>query len=129
MEKRQRKRFQHRNIDEGQMKDPNPLSDQNPAPEDVATLYSWANLHGAKYRDFSAARAQTREKARLRAEQALEEEQGGGPMETTGRIRGGACCRSGAACAIGSGAERTPRGVGIAASRGASATDRPMGRG
>jgi cellulose synthase operon protein YhjQ len=55
------------------MKDPNPLSDQNPAPEDVATLYSWANLHGAKYRDFSAARAQTREKSRLRAEQAVEE--------------------------------------------------------
>ena len=51
----------------------NPLSDQNGTPEDVATLYSWANLHGAKYRDFSAARAQTREKARLRAEQALEE--------------------------------------------------------
>src|ERR1700683_3610135 len=74
MEKRQRKRFQHRNIDEGQMKDPNPLSDQNPAPEDVATLYSWANLHGAKYRDFSAARAQTREKARLRTEQSVEEE-------------------------------------------------------
>src|SRR6202050_4897743 len=74
MEKRQRKRFQHRNIDEGQMKDPNPLSDQNETPEDVATLYSWANLHGAKYRDFSAARAQTREKARQRVEQAIEEE-------------------------------------------------------
>lgn len=55
------------------MKDPNPLSEQNAAAEDVATLYSWANLHGAKYRDFSAARAQTREKARLRAEQAIEE--------------------------------------------------------
>lgn len=55
------------------MKDPNPLSEQNAAQEDVATLYSWANLHGAKYRDFSAARAQTREKARLRAEQAMEE--------------------------------------------------------
>ena len=52
----------------------NPQSDQNATPEDVATLYSWANLHGAKYRDFSAARAQTREKARLRAEQALEED-------------------------------------------------------
>src|SRR5260370_42666113 len=25
-------------------------------PEDVAVLYSWANLHGAKYRDFSAPR-------------------------------------------------------------------------
>lgn len=47
---------------------------QNETPEDVATLYSWANLHGAKYRDFSASRAQTREKARLRAQHALEEE-------------------------------------------------------
>lgn len=57
------------------MKDINSQSDQHATPEDVATLYSWANLHGAKYRDFSAARAQTREKARLRAEQATEEEQ------------------------------------------------------
>ena len=31
-------------------------------------------LHGAKYRDFSASRAQTREKARQRVEQAMEEE-------------------------------------------------------
>jgi cellulose synthase operon protein YhjQ len=49
-------------------------SDPNETPEDVASLYSWANLHGAKYRDFSASRAQTREKARLRVEQAMEEE-------------------------------------------------------
>ena len=28
--------------------------------DDVATLYSWANLHGAKYRDFSASRQETR---------------------------------------------------------------------
>ncbi len=48
--------------------------DQNETPEDVATLYLWANLHGAKYRDFSASRAQTREKARQRVEQAIEEE-------------------------------------------------------
>ncbi|MGA9063397.1 MAG: cellulose synthase operon protein YhjQ/BcsQ [Terracidiphilus sp.] len=48
--------------------------DENETPEDVASLYSWANLHGAKYRDFSAARAQTREKARQRVEQAMEEE-------------------------------------------------------
>src|SRR5580700_9336530 len=65
----------HRSVDEGQMTDLNPQSDPNATPEDVATLYSWANLHGAKYRDFSAARAQTREKARLRAEQAQQEEQ------------------------------------------------------
>ncbi len=56
------------------MTDLNPLTDPDATPEDVATLYSWANLHGAKYRDFSAARAQTREKVRLRAEQANEEE-------------------------------------------------------
>ena len=57
------------------MTDRRPLYDQNETPEDVATLYSWANLHGAKYRDFSAARAQTREKARQRVLQAIEEEQ------------------------------------------------------
>jgi cellulose synthase operon protein YhjQ len=49
-------------------------TDQNGTPEDVATLYAWANLHGAKYRDFSASRAQAREKARLRMEAAMEEE-------------------------------------------------------
>ena len=48
--------------------------DKNVTPEDVASLYSWANLHGAKYRDFSVSRAQTREKARLRVQQAIEEE-------------------------------------------------------
>ncbi|HKF49703.1 MAG TPA: cellulose synthase operon protein YhjQ/BcsQ [Terracidiphilus sp.] len=47
-----------------------PLSEET--PEDVATLYSWANLHGAKYRDFSASRAQTREKARQRVQEAIE---------------------------------------------------------
>jgi cellulose synthase operon protein YhjQ len=57
------------------MTDRGPLYDQNETPEDVATLYSWANLHGAKYRDFSASRAQTREKARLRVLQAIEAEQ------------------------------------------------------
>jgi len=56
------------------MTDRNALADQNETPEDVATLYSWANLHGAKYRDFSVARAQTREKARLRVQEAIESE-------------------------------------------------------
>ena len=60
------------------MTDRRPPYDQNETPEDVATLYSWANLHGAKYRDFSASRAQTREKARLRVQQAIEEEQAQG---------------------------------------------------
>src|SRR5271165_6186184 len=50
-------------------------SDPNEPPEDVASLYSWANLHGAKYRDFTASRAQSREKARQRVEQAMEEDQ------------------------------------------------------
>lgn len=47
--------------------------------DDVATLYSWANLHGAKYRDFSASRQEMRTQMRQRAiaEQArLEHEQG-----------------------------------------------------
>lgn len=56
------------------MTDRNALIDPNETPEDVATLYSWANLHGAKYRDFSASRAQTREKARQRVEDVIEEE-------------------------------------------------------
>jgi cellulose synthase operon protein YhjQ len=57
------------------MTDRRALSDQAETPDDVATLYSWANLHGAKYRDFSAARAQTREKARLRVQDVIDEEQ------------------------------------------------------
>ncbi len=44
-------------------------------PEDVAVLYSWANLHGAKYRDFSASRREYRAQLRHRAaEQAHEQE-------------------------------------------------------
>ena len=56
------------------MTDRKALMDSNDTPEDVATLYSWANLHGAKYRDFSASRAQTREKARQRVQDAIEAE-------------------------------------------------------
>jgi len=56
------------------MKERDALPDQNEPPEDVASLYSWANLHGAKYRDFSASRAQMREKARQRLEKVIEEE-------------------------------------------------------
>jgi cellulose synthase operon protein YhjQ len=53
---------------------PKLLADQHETPEDVATLYSWANLHGAKYRDFSASRAEAREEARLRVEKVQAEE-------------------------------------------------------
>jgi cellulose synthase operon protein YhjQ len=49
-------------------------TDHNETPEDVATLYAWANLHGAKYRDFSVSRAETRESARLRVQDAIEQE-------------------------------------------------------
>ena len=44
-------------------------------PEDVATLYSWANLDGTRYRDFSANRARVREQARKRAQAAKVAEQ------------------------------------------------------
>src|ERR1700757_23188 len=57
------------------MTDRKALGDPNEPPEDVASLYSWANLHGAKYRDFSASRAQNREKARLQTQAAGEERQ------------------------------------------------------
>ena len=56
------------------MTDRKALYDSNETPEDVATLYSWANLHGAKYRDFSASRAQTRERARQRVQDAIDTE-------------------------------------------------------
>lgn len=56
------------------MTDQRAFGDPNETPEDVATLYSWANLHGAKYRDFSASRAQTREKARQRVQDAIDAE-------------------------------------------------------
>jgi cellulose synthase operon protein YhjQ len=36
-------------------------------PEDVAALYAWANLTGARYRDFSAVRRVQRARLRLRA--------------------------------------------------------------
>lgn len=40
-------------------------------PEDVAALYSWANLRGAKYRDYSASRREYRAQVRYRAAKAL----------------------------------------------------------
>ncbi len=46
-----------------------PLSTET--PEDVAVLYSWANLHGAKYRDFSASRREYRAQVRHRAAEDL----------------------------------------------------------
>lgn len=51
---------------------------ENEQADDVATLYSWANLHGAKYRDFSASRQEARAQLRQRvmgerARQSLED--------------------------------------------------------
>src|SRR3981189_2922879 len=43
-------------------------------PEDVAVLYSWANLHGAKYRDFSASRREYRAQLRHRAAEQIREQ-------------------------------------------------------
>jgi cellulose synthase operon protein YhjQ len=40
-------------------------------PEDVAVLYTWANLQGAKYRDYSASRREYRAQVRYRAAKAL----------------------------------------------------------
>jgi cellulose synthase operon protein YhjQ len=42
-------------------------------PDDVAALYSWANLHGAKYRDFSGSRREYRAQVRHRAALELRE--------------------------------------------------------
>ncbi|HEY4010856.1 MAG TPA: cellulose synthase operon protein YhjQ/BcsQ [Acidobacteriaceae bacterium] len=52
-------------------KKPEALDEQTRAenPEDVAVLYSWANLHGARYRDFSGARRESRALMRHRAAQ------------------------------------------------------------
>jgi len=56
-------------------------------PEDVAVLYSWANLHGAKYRDFSASRREYRAQLRQRASDGSEQVspsvvEGGAMIET-----------------------------------------------
>lgn len=56
------------------MTDRRAVTDPDETPEDVASLYSWANLHGAKYRDFSASRAQWRAAARQRVQEAMEAE-------------------------------------------------------
>jgi hypothetical protein len=44
-------------------------------PEDVAILHSWANLQGAKYRDFSASRREYRAQMRRRAAEPLREQE------------------------------------------------------
>jgi cellulose synthase operon protein YhjQ len=46
---------------------------QSETPEDVAVLYSWAKLQGAKYRDFSASRREYRAQMRHRAAESQRE--------------------------------------------------------
>ena len=58
-----------RNVDK---MDELPVAD---TPEDVAVLYSWANLHGAKYRDFSASRREYRAQLRHRAAEQMREQE------------------------------------------------------
>jgi hypothetical protein len=57
--------------------DPSPMEEQagGEVPEDVAILYSWANLQGGKYRDFSASRREYRAQMRRRAAEALREQE------------------------------------------------------
>ena len=50
-------------------------------PEDVAALYSWANLQGAKYRDYSASRREYRAQVRYRAAKDLLERELAGQFE------------------------------------------------
>ena len=47
---------------------------QSENPEDIAVLYSWAKLQGAKYRDFSASRRAYRAQMRHRAAELLQRE-------------------------------------------------------
>ena len=60
------------------------MDDQSTAdgtPEDVAALYSWANLQGAKYRDYSASRREHRAQVRYKAAKAVLERELRAQME------------------------------------------------
>jgi cellulose synthase operon protein YhjQ len=54
---------------------------QSENPEDVAVLYSWAKLQGAKYRDFSASRRAYRAQMRHRAAEVQRESERRGQLE------------------------------------------------
>lgn len=56
------------------MKDSHVLSDLNDAPDETPSVHPWTRPHGGKHRDYSASRLQTRERARLRVQQAIQEE-------------------------------------------------------
>ncbi len=50
-------------------------------PEDVAALYTWANIQGARYRDFSGSRVRYREQVRARAAEVLRDRTASGREE------------------------------------------------
>ncbi|GAC1423333.1 MAG: hypothetical protein NVSMB62_19700 [Acidobacteriaceae bacterium] len=50
-------------------------------PDDVAALYTWANIQGARYRDFSGSRVRHREQIRAQAAEVLRDRARGGPEE------------------------------------------------
>ncbi len=56
------------------MTDSRVLSDLEDPPESTVAHHPWTRAHGAKHRDFSASRLQTRERARQRVQRAIEEE-------------------------------------------------------
>ncbi len=56
------------------MKDSHVLNDLNDAPDETPSIHPWTRPHGGKHRDYSAPRLQTRERARLRVQQAIQEE-------------------------------------------------------
>ena len=66
-------------------------ADEEEIPEDVASLYSWANMSASPYRDYSAARARMRELTRLRLEaeqrKAAEEAERASQREAETRVR------------------------------------------
>jgi len=65
------------NAKAGTMDGPSPVEESSAGemPEDVAILYSWANLQGGKYRDFSASRREYRAQMRRRAAETLREQE------------------------------------------------------
>ena len=60
----------HQSMEETNLNPANDLMLDPETPEDVAVLYTWANVHGGKYRDFSASRREFRAAQRHRAVEA-----------------------------------------------------------
>jgi cellulose synthase operon protein YhjQ len=50
--------------------EPDEVAPEPETPEDVAVLYTWANVHGIRYRDFSASRREYRAQQRYRMVEA-----------------------------------------------------------